>query len=109
MKNVYTKKVILLIIVAMIVTLFPKYQVKAEEVSALVDIEEKLAIELEKENISIENLEISPEELVLETSLETVEGDSVKATIEVEPGSDTINLFTEEPNELGDLFQKNML
>ncbi|MFD6438538.1 SAR2788 family putative toxin [Peribacillus sp. NPDC060186] len=100
-------KIIILLVFSMIVSLLPVHHPKAEEHLLKTTVEENvigeaLEDELSEENISVENFEITTDELVLETSLENAEGQTTKVTVEVEPGADHITLFTEELNETGD-------
>ncbi|QNK87893.1 hypothetical protein H7992_22490 [Sporosarcina sp. resist] len=104
MKSIYSsEKLIILIVIAMVFTLFPKYQVKAQEdLSSLISIENQLKEELKKDNIVLKNLDISTEELTIKTTLKTVDDNLAEATIEVTPGSNIMKLFTTEVDELGE-------
>ncbi|MGD6816624.1 SAR2788 family putative toxin [Metabacillus sp. 113a] len=111
MKKQFFNNFIVLLVITLIFSSLPLNTVFAEGNTTNNSLQETvltntLEKELEEENISLENLELTTEELIVETSLETANDESADATIVVEAGSDIIKVNTEEVDEDGKVTQK---
>jgi len=70
---------------------------------------EDLSEELGDENIEVENLEVSLDEIVVEVSVEDATGEEVYAAIEFAPGDTYITLITLEYNDDGFLEEREYI
>lgn len=100
--NVFKSKIAFTLSVAMLFTAIVPGATRArasdEQWS---ELEALLIDELSEENIEVENIDIYLDEIVIDVSVESAEGEEVSATIEFAPGDAYIMLFVEGYNDEG--------
>lgn len=106
-KNIF----IFLLCFVLMFTLLPNNSTKAEESFTDSGIQEKIIAEelkenLSNENISVDTLDFSSENIQLEASVQNMKGRDVKVILNVVAGSEYLDLITYELNNSGEKIKK---
>ena len=96
---------LVLAIVMVINVFFPVGVARASE-KQLSNLEDILIDELSDENIDVENVDFSLDEVVVEVSVEAENGEEILTTIEFSPGDTSVTLTTLEYNDNGVLEER---
>ena len=101
--NIIKKHVTAVTALALLLTTFMPAVANASEGDQLGDLEDFLATELADENIEIENVGITGDEIVIEVAVEDTEGTEVHTSLGFAPGASYMSLYVEVYNEEGEL------
>jgi len=101
--NLVKKHVAVVTALALLLTTFMPAMANASEEDHLSELEDLLVAELADENIEVENVEITGEEVIIEVAVEDAEGGEVLTSLEFAPGSSYMSLFAEVYNAEGEL------
>jgi len=95
------KHVAIVAALALLVTIFSPAIVQASEVDQLSELEDLLTYELGEENMEVEYIEISADEVIIEVAVEDPNGEELLTALEFTPGASYMTLFVEAYNDEG--------
>jgi len=99
--NLVKKHVTVVTALALLLTTFMPAMANASEADPLGELEDLLVAELVDENIEVENVEITGDEVIIEVAVEDAEGGEIQTALEFSPGASYMSLFVEVYNDEG--------